>query len=243
MAFLAPLAIKAGAMIGSSLLANKLSKSKPTKTEQTVLDQTGKAQSLGLTNAQSTTTAANNLIGMGTQTYQPVINYWSSILSGNRGLATSALAPEILRIGEGYDAAARTSTALSPRSGPTASFLAEQPFQRQRDVSTLMQTARPQAATSLLGAGRDITSAGTGLLSGATNSLLASTAAGREILNSEEARRKIEAENGRSMGAGLFDIIRKYGFPAIDKIFKSGGGGGGGSIFSGADDASSGIYH
>lgn len=217
-----PAIAKGGAAIGSSLLGSKLSKSSPTPTEQNALNQDTQAQQLGLDTAKSTIPGAQNLISMGSAAYQPVLNYWSSILSGNRGAVTSAMAPEISRIGQGYNTAANTSAALSARGGPSSSFLSELPFAQQRDVTSLLQTARPAAANSLFQAGQGVAQTGTNLLSTAVNSIYGSTAAGRDILNSEENRRKLETERGKSIGTGLFDMIQKYGFPAIDKIFKQG---------------------
>lgn len=221
MAQLIPIAIKAGLGIGSSLLGNKLSKSKPSAMEQNVLNQNAEAQKLGLDTAKTNTTAAQNLISMGTGSYQPVLNYWSSILSGNRGAVTGAMAPEISRIGEGYKTATNTSAALNPRGGPSTSFLSELPFQQQRDVTSLLQTARPAAATNLFQTGQGVAQTGTNLFSNATNALYGSTAAGRDILNQQQRQKEMEAERGKAIGGGLFDLIQKYGFPALDKLLKS----------------------
>lgn len=213
-----PMIAKAGAMAGGSLLANKLSKAKPTTPESTVLSQDAESQKLGLDTAKSTLPGAQNLIGMGSGAFQPVLNYWSSILSGDRGKMTSAMAPEISRIGEGYKTAGETSAALNPRGGPSASFLSELPFSQQRDVTSLLQGARPAAATGLLNAGTQTTNAGSSLLTNAINAIYGSTAAGRDILNQQQNQKELEATRGKSIGAGLFDLIQKYGFPAIDKI-------------------------
>ena len=228
MAAAIPLLIKGGMALGGSLLGSKLSKSKSTPEEKAALGQTAQAQNLGLGAAKGTLPQAQNLIGMGSQAYQPVLNYWSSILSGNRGAMTSALAPEVSQIGQGYRTAAQTSAALNPRGGPSASFLSELPFQQQRDVSTLFQQARPQAAQGLLAGAQGATGAGSALLSNAIQSLYSSTAAGRSILEAAKDKRAEEAQRGRSIGGGIFDMITKYGFPAVDQMFKGGGGGGGG---------------
>jgi len=214
MGFLAPaipFAIKAGATIGTSLLGSKLSKSKPNPQAQNALNQQSQAQAASLAGGK-------NLLSQGQQTTQPVLNYWSSILSGNRGAMTSALGPELSRMGQGYQQAAQTSAALSPRGGPSAAFLSQLPFQQQRDTTQLFQTMRPQAA-------QQMGSLGNNLLSHGANLMSTSTAAGRGIADSMYQQQQLEAERGKSMGAGLFDILQKYGFPAIDKILKGGGGG------------------
>lgn len=221
------LALRGGIAAGSALAGNALSKSgsKPTALESPVLAQDAAAQKTGLAIGNQTTPAAQNLIGMGSQAYQPVLNYWSSILSGNRGAMTSALAPEISRIGQGYQAAGQTSTALNPRGGPSAEFNAELPYAQQRDVTTLLQGARPQAATGLLNAGQQATSAGSSLLSNAVNAIYGSTAAGRDILNQQQNTKEAEAKRSASIGKGLFDLMQKYG-PDISSILKGGGSSG-----------------
>lgn len=198
-----PLIASAGASIGSSLLGSKLTQAKPTPTQQNVLNLDAQAQQQGLDTSK-------NLIGMGTQATQPVLNYWSSILSGNRGQVTSAMAPEISRIASGYKAATDTSTALMPRGGPRADILADMPYRQQRDVSTLLQTARPQAAAQLGGMGMS-------LLSGGVNSLIGSTSAGRDILTQQQQQQQLEATRGAAAGKGLFDMFTKYGMPALAK--------------------------
>src|SRR5438876_2875479 len=144
MPFLAPfipLIASAGASVGSSLLGSKLAQASPRPAEQKVQDLLGQSMQMGQQTAQQVTPQAQNLLSMGAGGYQPVLNYWSSLLSGNRGAMTGAMGPEISRIGQGYQTATNTSAALNPRGGPSASFLSELPFQHQRDVTSLLQTA------------------------------------------------------------------------------------------------------
>jgi hypothetical protein len=122
------------------------------------------------------------------------------------------MGPEISRIGEGYQQAQRTSSALNPRGGPTPDFNAQAPYNQQRDVSTLFQQFRPQAAGQLA-------STGSNLLANAIASLYGSTAAGRDIMNFEQARRDRDRKAGEGIGQGIFDVF-----------FPSKGGGGLGAI-------------
>lgn len=215
--------IGTGGAIGSSLLGSKLSKVKPTAAEQSVLSNQAAAQKMGMQTAGNLLPQGQNLIGMGTSAQQPVLNYWASLLSGNRGMATSAAAPELFQIGRGYETAKSTSAALNPRGGPTAAFNAELPFAQQRDVSTLLQHARPEAATNLLSAGQGLTGQGSTLLNSAIQAIYGSTAAGREILGQQAQSRQLESERGRSIGAGLFDLINRYG-PNVVSLLSRGGG-------------------
>ena len=185
--------IKAGASIGSALLGSKLAKSKPSTLEQQILDRSNRISERG-------EAISKNVFDMGMPATQQPIDYWSSILSGDRSRMTSAMGPELSRIGEGYQAANRTSAALNPRGGPTPDFLANQPFSQQRDISTMFQQQRPGAAQQLSGAGSN-------LLANSINALYGSTAAGRDVLNFEQQRRERDRTSGEKMGQGIFDML------------------------------------
>lgn len=221
---LIPIALKAGAAGGAGILGGKLMSKLGggNASGGTTLSQDAAAQTDTLNAGQKMLPQGQGLVGMGAAGYQPVLNYWSRILSGNRGDATAALAPEISRIGEGYQAATNASAALNPRGGPSAEFNAELPFQQQHDVTTLLQQARPQAASGLLSGASQATSAGSQLFNSATNAIVSSTSAGRDILAKQAADKAREAENSKAIGKGLFDLIQRYG-PDITKLLTKGG--------------------
>lgn len=194
LATLLPHLIGAGATLGAGAIGSKLlAKSKPSLLEQQQLGRANIAGERGMAISQ-------NLFDLGLPAVTQPLSYWSSILSGDRSRMTSALGPELSRIGEGYRTAAQTSAALNPRGGPTPDFLSEVPYRQQRDVSTLFQQSRPQAAQELAGSGSN-------LLANAINSLYGSTIAGRDVLNFEQQRRERERRGGESLGQMIFDIF------------------------------------
>lgn len=204
-AALLPAIIGGGAAVGSTVLGAKLAKSKPSPLEQQTLEQTQQAQQRG-------SELSRNLFDLGQPSTQAPMNYWASLLRGNRSGMTSALAPEVQRIGEGYKTAAQTSAALQPRGGPTPTFLAEAPYQQQRDVSTLFQQARPQAAEQLA-------SSGSNLIANAINALYGTTAAGRDILGFEQRRREQERAAGKDIGSGIYELFYpSKGQPGLGSI-------------------------
>ena len=232
-----PAIIGAGASLGSAAIGNKLAGGpQTTPLQNQVFQQQLEGGRLGMDTARQLLPQGQNLLTMGAQQMQSPMNYWSSILSGNRGLATSALAPEISRIGQGYQTAANTSAALMPRGGPSAAFNAELPFSQQHDVANLLQTARPQAAGSLLGAAQNLGGLGSSLIGSGISSIYGATQAGRDIISQQQQAQAAAAQRGQAIGGGLFDLVNKYGMPALDQIFKRGGGTGNlstGSISSG----------
>lgn len=207
------------APLASAAFGSLLSRSRQSDEEKAVLRNTAEAQRIGLG-------AGKDMLSMGTTAYHPVVNYLSELLSGNNAALTSAAGPEIFKIGEGYRTAGRTSAALNPRGGPSAEFSAELPWAQQRDITHLLQGLRPQAAGQLGSAAGNI-------LGNAVNSLYLSTNAGREILNSEQARRQREAANGEAIGSSIFDFLTKYGdkggkngLDQIMQLFSRGAGAG-----------------
>jgi hypothetical protein len=198
MAALIPLLTSIGGSVGSSLLGKLFGGSpQTTPAQQQVINSNLQTQN-------TERAAGTNLLGLGQQFAAQPLNYWSSLLSGNRGLATSALAPEIQQIGQGYQTAANTSAALMPRGGVRADVLGNMPFQQQRDISTLFQTLRPQAAQQLSGGAANLLSMG-------TNALYGSTAAGQGILNQQQAAQQLAQQQGGAIGSGLFSAWQKYG--------------------------------
>src|SRR3990167_458596 len=218
--------IMGGLGVGGSILGSKLAKSNRSPLEQQVLESNLAGQKQGQQIATESIPQARNLLSMSQSGMQQPMSYWASILSGNRAGIQSAMAPDIRRINEGYNAAAQTSSVLTPRGGPRADVLADQPFQRQRDISTLMQTARPQAASSLFQAGAQSGAQGSNLFSNAIQAIYGSTAAGRDILASEAQRREAETSSGKSIGGFLFELMKQLDLSGLGK---SGGGGGKGS--------------
>ena len=195
-----PHIIGAASTIGAGALGSKLSKSKPSPLEQQQLDRSSKEADLSLAERQRGSEMSRNLFDMGQPAVQQPLNYWASILSGDRSRMTSAMGPELSRIGEGYQQAGQTLAALNPRGGPTPDFLSQQPYNQQRDVSTMFQQARPQAA-------QQSASTGSNLLANAINSLYGSTAGGQAVLNFEQQRRQRDREAGASIGGSIYDIF------------------------------------
>lgn len=188
-----PHIIGAGATLGAGAIGSRLAKSKPSPLEEQQLQLAGEASKRGAA-------ISSNLFDLGMPSVRQPVDYWSSILSGDRSKVASAMGPEISRIGEGYQEAAKTSAALTPRGGPTPTFLAEAPYQQQRDVSTLFQQFRPQAAEQLAGTGSN-------LLANAINAIYGSTAAGRDVMGFERDRRDRERAAGTSIGKTVYDIF------------------------------------
>ena len=216
---LLPLAIKGGIALGGSLLGSKVAGGTP-KGDQQILDQQRQISQRALGMSNELFPQGTQLMQLAGRSFNPVVDYWSRILSGDRGAALSGLAPEINQLNEGYDASRRAASELMPRGGGRATLLQNLPYQQNRDVSSILQLARPQAAGQLLAAGQGISNAGSGLIQNSINALYGSTSAGRDILNYSAQKREADRALGTSLGKSLFELVKNIPI----NIGKKGGG-------------------
>ena len=196
MGVLTPMAgplIKWGIGTAAGGLASKIFGGTPAAS-QTALDTMGRSMQSGYDMSQT----MSNLAG---KSFNPVVDYWSRILSGNRGAAMSALAPEIARMGDQNTAEMKAASELMPRTGGRATMMQSMPFQNMQNVQSMFQSLRPTAAGQLGTLG------GT-LQANATNALNASTNAGRSIMDYQVEKAKADRALGGGLGAGLFDLLK-----------------------------------
>jgi hypothetical protein len=96
----------------------------------------------------------------GIQDFGPALDYWNSILSGNKSEMESATAPEKADILSQYRAKRKQMAATGSRSGGTNEAVAQSEFSQAGDVAGLMQKLRPQAAKESSAIAGQITDAG-----------------------------------------------------------------------------------
>lgn len=208
-----PAAITAGASIFS----------RPSSQQRTFLNQLGQLQTGATEAAGQLRTAGTGLVSGGQETMRAPVDYWSKILRGDRGAVLSAVAPEVRQIETGYEGA-RRGLELMPRGGGRSALMSQLPFEQQRDVSTLIQGARPVAAQALLGAGQGQQQIGAGLLSSSAQQLQAATQAGRELLQQQELQRQRDIATGQSIAQPIFDWLTKGAGGAAGTVAKAGAG-------------------
>lgn len=89
------------------------------------------------------------LLSQSENTLQMPTDYWSKLLSGDRTQMMQAEAPEIQNISDLYSQQKKNISMFTPQGGGQTAALTEAPFQQARDVGTLLEKARPQAAQAL----------------------------------------------------------------------------------------------
>jgi hypothetical protein len=88
----------------------------------------------------------------GLSTMQPSVDYWTKLLTGDRGTAMNAISPAVHAVNSQADQQRRT-LAEGPRGGGTASNLAQLPQQQTAIISNLLSGAQSGAAQPLAHAG------------------------------------------------------------------------------------------
>jgi hypothetical protein len=151
---------------------------------------------------------SNTMAGLAGKSFNPVIDYWSRILSGNRGAAMSALSPEIARMGDQNTAEMRAASELMPRTGGRATLMQQMPFQQMRGVQSLFQSQRPQAATQMGNMGNT-------LMSNSINALNAGTSAGRDIMDYQLRKQLADRQLGGQLGGQMADAVDTGGLTKL----------------------------
>lgn len=184
--------LKGGISLGGGALISKLLNAKTDEERAAILNQLAAQEKLsGLGDVLQSRVAP---------AIDPAVGYWQRLLSGSRGEMVSAAAPEISAIGEGYRGAFKSLAELSPRSGGRTALISELPFRQARDITSLLQRARPEAAENLASAGTNLASLASSAYGGGT------TAAGNLLLYGQKSR-EAAASSAADIGDLLWTIL------------------------------------
>lgn len=220
-----PFALKAGAMIGGSLLGKKLSG--PSKEQQAATTGTqASAQQLGGM-APPLMQQGAGLTQQGAGTLGAAGNYYQNILS-NRGAAKESMAPETSSALE-YYRGAENKTKRTMRGGARDSALAELDRQKVGQIAGFLPQARANAAQGAAGVGGTQVGAGANLANTGVNAASNAAYVNSGLFNQASQMREQQAAGGKQWGSLLYDMANAL-------PWKKGGGGGGASpstLFSG----------
>lgn len=162
------------------------------------------------------------LLGQAESTLQQPTDYYSKLLSGNRAEMMAAEAPEIQTITDQYGKAQADISKFTPQGGGQTGLLSELPFQKSRDVTTLLEKARPAAAQQLESiAGQQAAMSGMVTGEGLQAGQLSLNAISDQI-NALLGKASQDIPLQQQTGAGIYSLLKGL-------ISQSGGGGGGDS--------------
>lgn len=212
---------RAGLQIGTSLLGSKLTGGTP-QTMQGPMGGLTAAQQLGMQTAQGLLPQGQSLIGQAVNAYQPALSYLTRLVSGDRGLMTQALSPQLNQIGQTYNANVAAQEALTPRGGGRAALMTAMPYQQAQTMLDLYNQARSGAVAQLPGIAQGIGSLASPLFGAAVSGLNAATSAGAQNLQYAYLQNQANRQAGQQLGQGIASIFNPAGKQGISN---TGGGG------------------
>lgn len=198
MPFLIPLGIAAGgAFIGTKLAKGGKGAPKAVSPKDALIAQQTEASKFALGEARQVLPQAR-------ETLQDPLDFWKTILGGDRQEMLSVLAPEVNTIVSQYDTARRSLTNLAPRGGGRSAIQAESRFEEANAIQRLLQESRRRAAGEVADIGGRLTTLGVselGISTGATGNLISS------LLQAETAKRGQNIGAFTDIGVGIGEIL------------------------------------
>jgi hypothetical protein len=170
------------------------------KQQQKQFDQTRKDQQALL---GRTTPAGDAYLKQSQEAIQPSIDYYSSLLRGNRGDIQNTLAPELNRIASQYRGAYQTAREQMGRGGMSAAQASNLPFQQAGAENNLIFGARPQAAQALAAMGPSLGSLG-------LNAYGLSSNIQNNVANQGMMARQYQDQQNAALGQGLWNTYQSY---------------------------------
>jgi hypothetical protein len=143
----------------------------------------------------------------------PVRNWFTDILGGDRTKMMEVLGPEVNATGRQYDAVSKAISEFSPRGGGRTSALAGAEFSKAHDIGELFSKARPMAAQGLEGVAGLLGAQSSGESSTGMSGLSAMLSGilgmrGQDI-SKMLANRQFAGDIGQSLGRLLGQILGK----------------------------------
>jgi hypothetical protein len=191
------MAIGLGVSAATSLLGKLFNKE--SKEAKAAKGGMAEGQKYGMEQSKAMSPYMKGFYGMSMPAMSKSLSFDSSMVGGDRGAAYSMMNPEARRIAE----AGRADTAAAAakgRSGATASFLANQPFERSAQLGGLMSGARQAAASRLPQSAAAAGQLGQGAGELGVNWLGQSTQAGSNLLDYEQRRQQASSQGGAAWG-------------------------------------------
>lgn len=189
-----------------------------TAEEKTSINDILGANQLAFRRAEGLGPIAQDFLSTGRQTYQPSIDYWSKLLSGDRQAMSEAIGPETTRIAQNYEGAKTAATQFAPMGGGRSQMLSELPFRRGQDISALLSALRPEAAKQLSSIAQQLSAVGLDAEQ-VINSILSGIGdRGASLLDYGMDERKFvagqtagAAAGGSAIGKQLYEAIQQMG--------------------------------
>ena len=200
--------VQMGIRLGTGLLGNKLVGGPPGVPDAANLlaQQAANAQ-YGRQIAGQLGPVAQQLLGGATQSFSSVANMWNDLLNAGRGRLTNRFAPQIADINKAYDVLRQSQEVLHPRSGAIPAMMAQLHYDKQRDITTMLQQAPFMAAQGLLQTGQAQAGAGGAGYQNIANLLGGSSLAAATLAQYNLDRQVERNRASEEFGGTIYDVL------------------------------------
>lgn len=147
----------------------------------------------GLSQAKSTIPAA-------TSGLESSLNFFQTLLSGDRNAIAALESPDIMNTEQQYTAARTTADEFSPRGGGATAASEESRFSEASDIAKLFTSARATGAAGVSQISEMLANLGLGELGAST------TAANQGFQNIETSKENQQQQQG-ALGAGIGSLV------------------------------------
>lgn len=216
---LLPAIIGAGGAIGGALL------SRPSGAQNRAMNAQSALDAQMAQNAQQEAQLGGQWAGMATPALQNSLNYWQTLLSGDRTAMSQALGPEIQQYSQGQQNALTNMSQFAPRSGARATMIGEMPFQSAQTIGNMFASLRPQAAQQVGALGSTLGSMATSAYGGSNAGAQGAANNYMSLVAMQEALRQNQMNNAAGIGRNLYSWAKGVDW---SKVFGGGGSNTGG---------------
>ena len=132
---------------------------------------------------------------------------WNDLLNAGRGRLTNRFAPQIADINKAYDVLRQSQEVLHPRSGAIPAMMAQLHYDKQRDITTMLQQAPFMAAQGLLQTGQAQAGAGGAGYQNIANLLGGSSLAAATLAQYNLDRQVERNRASEEFGGTIYDVL------------------------------------
>jgi hypothetical protein len=195
---------------------------KPSSAEKGATAAQQKVADTAITNSGEDRAVGNNLlntggglINTGVGTIHPALNYFNTLLNGDRANTTAMLQPQIDAIKNANAGQISALSTLMPRGGGRTSTLFNAPWEANKQIQNLFAPMPGMAASNLAGIGSSLIGQGTGITGQGTNlfgignqALNTSGQMDANLFNQAFNQRQAGNNFWSGLGGGLFNLAK-----------------------------------
>jgi len=169
----------------------------PTSQQKALTTAETNAATFGLNQAESTLPQATSIL-------QQPLQFFQSLLSGNRQDIMSAIQPAVSSLTSQYETAKRTNNEFAPRGGGATAANAEAPYKEAGDISSLVFQGQQAGAAGVTQIGSLLADLGLGEMGTAGNIALGASS---NLLSAQELKTQQQQQLQTGVGSAIGSLV------------------------------------